>query len=267
MTPERFAVLRRALSGRLASILLRMFNSLGSWHRPDAQRFAQRAVPMVEGAQQALAALTSNYVASAASEVLRRPVAPPGIPHNASARLRLVDPTETYQRPFVDAYTALAQGDPLDQALGKARLRLREVAEGDMQQTYAESSRAAMRGLPGDTRPTGWRRVLIGPENCAMCVIASTQRYHIEDLNPIHPRCDCQVRPIYGPIAEQVIEPVLLEKVHAAVFELTGQVDRGARAPDYRHIMTRIVHRHGELGDVIARPGDRFQGPRRIPTA
>lgn len=266
MNPFRFAFLRRSLSSRLIVALTRMFNGLGSWHRPDAQRFAAAAVPMVEGAQAALANLTSNYVASVASEALRRPVAPPPIPHTARARLRLKDPAEVYQRPFVEAYTALRDGDQLDGALGKARLRLREVAEGDMQLAYAHASQAAMNGLPEQQQPTGWRRVLTGPENCAMCVLASTQRYHRKDLNPIHPHCDCTVEPIYGPLGrDRVIEPQLLEQVHAAVKDLTGVVDRGGRAVDYRHIMTQIVHHHGELGAVLARPGDRFTGSRSIP--
>ncbi len=267
MNPFQFAFLRRSVTSRLIVALTRMFDGLGSWHRPDAQRFAAQAVPMVEGAQAALANLTSNYVAAVASQALQRPVAPPPIPQTARARLRLVDPNEVYQRPFVEAYTALKDGDQLDKALGKARVRLREVADGDMQLAYAHSAQAAMQGLPQQQRPTGWRRVLTGAENCAMCVLASTQRYHRHDLNPIHPHCDCTVEPIYGPIADRVIEPQLLEQVHAAVLDLTGVVDRGGRAVDYRHIMTRIVHRHGELGTVLARPGDHFTGPRAIPAA
>ena len=267
MNPFQFAFLRRSVTSRLIVALTRMFDGLGSWHRPDAQRFAAAAVPMVEGAQAALANLTSNYVAAVASEALRRPVAPPAIPQTARARLRLVDPAEVYQRPFVEAYTALRDGDQLDQALGKARVRLREVAEGDMQLAYTHASRAAMQGLSDKQRPTGWRRVLIGPENCAMCTIAATQRYHLADLSPLHPGCNCQVMPIYGPITDRVIEPQLLEQVHAAVKDLIGVVDRGGRAVDYRHIMTQIVHHHGELGAVLARPGDHFTGPRAIPSA
>ena len=265
MNPAQFAFLRRSLTLRLIVALTRMFDGLGSWHRPEAQRFAAQAVPMVEGAQAALATLTSNYVASVASQALSRPIAPPPIPQVARARLRLVDPGEVYQRPFVEAYTALKDGQQLDQALGKARVRLREVTEGDMQLAYAHASRAAMEGL--SQQPTGWRRVLTGSENCAMCTIASTQRYHVKDLNPIHPGCDCTVAPIYGPIGDRVLDAQLLNQVHAAVQDLTGVSDRGGRATDYRQIMTQIVHHHGELGRILARPGDRFTGPRAIPTA
>ena len=264
MPPERFALLRRALSGRLISALVRLFDGLGSWHRPDAVRFARQAVPMVEGAQTSLATLTSNFVASQASVALRTTVAPPPIPRTARARLRLVEPTEVYQRPFVEAYTALADGKRLDEALGRARVRLREVAEGDMQQTYAESSRAAMQGLREEQRPTGYQRVLIGEVNCALCVVASTQLYDVRDLQPLHPNCDCQSRPYYGP-REHVLDPELLEKVHDAVFELTGVRDRGGRAADYRKILTSMVHEHGELGPMLARPQDRFKTAADIP--
>lgn len=258
MPPERFALLRRVLTGRLITALLQLFNGLGSWHRSDAQRFAAQAIPMVEGAQTALANLTSTYVASAASQALRTTVAPPAIPRGARLRLRQVDPQEVYERPFVEAYTALGDGKRLDEALGRARVRLREVAEGDMQQTYAESSRAAMQGLRENQRPTGHQRVLVGEVNCALCVVASTQLYRIETLQPLHPNCDCTSRPYYGEFEDRVIDPELLEKVHAAVFELTGVQDRGGRAVDYRKILTTMTHDHGELGPMLARPQDRF---------
>jgi hypothetical protein len=257
--------MRRTLTDRLIAMLVATFDALGSWHRPDAARFAQTAVPLVRGAQDALAGLTSNYVAQAASVALQRPVAPPPIPPaRRGARLRLKDPQEVYQRPFTQAWGDLAQGKQLDDAVRGARVRLREIAEGDMQQTYAEAAQEAMQALP--QRPVGWRRVLVGPENCAMCVVASTQLYMLEHLNPIHPACDCIVAPVFGD-AEHVIEPDLLERVHAAVFELTGRVDRGARAPDYRKIITRMTYTHGELGPMLARPKDHHTGPSEIPDA
>jgi hypothetical protein len=266
VTPAQFAALRRTLHGRLLALLLGMFDRMPSAHRPDAVRFATAAVPLVEGAQTALAGITSNYVAQTASAALRRPIAPPPIPRQARARLRLKDPAEVYQRPFVAAYTALADRKPLPEALDAARVRLREVAEGDLQQTYAESARAAMQALPPEAQPSGYRRVLNGEENCALCVVASTQLYNIEELSPIHPGCDCTVDPFYGDY-QNVLDPELLERVHGAVMELTGKTDRGARVLDYRKIMTQMVHTHGELGPMLARPLDRFTGPRDISSA
>lgn len=192
-----FGGMRRGLTDRLIALLSATFDALGSWHRPAAVRFAQTAVPLVHGAQNALAGLTSNYVAQAASEALARPVAPPPIPPaRRGARLRLKDPQEVYQRPFTQAWGDLAKGEPLDQAVRGARVRLREIAEGDMQQTYAEAAQEAMQALPPADRPVGWRRVLVGPENCAMCVVASTQLYTLEHLNPIHPACVPGIAPV-----------------------------------------------------------------------
>ena len=96
----------------------------------------------------------------------------------------------------------------------------------------------------------GFRRALNGPGDCALCVIASTQRYHAGDLLPIHPGCNCTVAPLGpGEGVDQVIDPDLLERVHAQVEAMTGDVDRGARAPDYRKLM--VVREHGEIGPVL----------------
>jgi hypothetical protein len=264
MSLPQFTTARRFLTSRLISILIAMFDRLTSHHRSDALRFVASAVPVVEGAQTALAGITSGNLARVATVALRRPVAPPPTPQAARARLRLVDPAEVYQRPFVSIYAALADDKPLSEALDAGRLRLREVAEGDMQQTYAESARAGMQELV--PQPVGYRRVLVGPESCALCVVASTQLYRVQELHPLHPQCDCVAEPFYGE-ETHVIEPELLEKVHRAVKELTGEVDRGARAPDYRKIMTQMTHVHGELGPMLARPLDRFTGPADIPNA
>lgn len=262
MTPERFAQLRRALSERLVTTLIRLFFGLESWRGADADRFVARAVPLVQGSQQSLAALTAAFVAAQAGQALGRVIAPPGVPADAATRLRAgVDPETVYARPFATVYNALSQGKTLTEALEAGRVRLAQVAEMDLQQTYAHASRAAMRALPAGARPRFWRRVLVGPENCGLCVIASTQRYTVEDLNPIHPGCDCTVSGIYGPDPGQVVEPRLLEQVHDAVEQLTGQADRGARAPDYRHLVVQMTREHGELGALLVRPNDRFTGP------
>ncbi|MGW4487865.1 hypothetical protein ACWEOE_28955 [Amycolatopsis sp. NPDC004368] len=259
MTPEQFSALRRALSGHLVQMLVTLFRQLGSWRATDRDVFLHHALPLVEGAQRQLAVMTASYVASQASAALGRVIAPPGIPDDASKDLRRgVDTLQVYGRPFVEIYTALSKGRPLTTAVDLGETRLREIAELDMQQTYAEASRAAMRELPPAAQPRSWRRVLVGEENCAMCIVASTQRYHVETLNPIHPACDCRVEPIYGKDPGQVIEPELLEKVHNAVHQLTGAADRGGRAPDYRKIIVEMTHEHGELGPMLARPLDHF---------
>lgn len=259
MTPDRFTEARRALSTRLITSLVRLFYDLGSWRANDVTRFVQRAVPLVVGTQRTLAALVGVYMATRAAAAVGSTVAPVGIRTDRVVGLRGVDPAQVYRRPFAELYTGLADGKTVTDSLAGAARRLEQVADLDLQQTHAHAAQAAMQALPPRARPTGWRRVLVGPDSCALCVVASTQLYHVKKLNPIHPACDCRVEPFYGK-PKNVIEPELLERVHTAVQELTGKADRGARAPDYRQIMTSMVAEHGELGPMLVKPRDSFTG-------
>lgn len=266
MDDTEFAARRRGLSTQLVLLLAAMFRALGSWRGPDVPRFLEQAVPTVAAGQETLAQLTAVHVAASAAEVFGVDVEVPALESGAFASLRTgVTPQQVYTRPFVALRTALSQGETLDAAVEAGVTRLGQIAEMDMQQTYAHASQAAMQALPARTRPQFWARVLQGTENCAMCVVASTQRYRRGDLNPIHPACDCLVKPLNTTTDPgQVIAPELLEQVHAAVEEMTGRTDRGARGPDYRKLMVAITDRHGELGELLHRPGDHFAGPRDV---
>lgn len=264
MTPEEFAEIRRGLTDTLIDILVSIFLGLGDWRgQTDRDVFLEQAIPQLRGTQTALGSLVAAYTAERASEALGRIVAPPSMPDLVNLR-RGVDDLEVYERPFTELYTALSQGKDFRTALGLAETRLREIAEFDMQQTYAVAGRAARENLPEDARPRYWRRVLVGTENCGLCVIASTQRYKVDTLNPIHPACDCSQEPLFGPDPGQVLDEELLERVHEAVEGLTGRADRGARAPDYRDLMVEMTAEHGELGSLLVRPRDHFTGPADI---
>lgn len=260
MTPEQFTAARRSLSDQLIELLVKLFSGPGSWRDTDRDVFLHQAVPLVEGAQRQMASLTAIYVATRASEAAGRTIGPAGIPDRAAVNLRRgVDTDQVYERPFVEVYTALSKGKSLTEAVKLGETRLQEITELDLQATYAAASRDAMEQLPADVQPQFWRRELVGPENCALCVLASTQRYHLQTLNPIHPACDCRVQPLWGDQDPgQVIAPDLLERVHGAVQELTGTTDRGAREPDYRKIVLQMTQEHGELGPMLARPLDHF---------
>lgn len=267
MTPEQFAVLRRNMSKRLVTTLIQMFLGLGEWRQADADRFVAQAVPLVQGGQRALAGLTATFIADQATAGLGRPVAPPAVPDTEMIGLRAgVDPDVVYRRPFVELYTALKNARPMTDALRLGRVRLSEITEMDLQQTYSRASRAALRALPARDRPRFWRRMLTGLENCALCVVASTQRYTVEDLSPVHGGCDCEVQGLWGPDPGQIIEPDLLEQVHGAVLALTGKQDRGAREPDYRDLLVQMTAEHGELGPLLVRPRDYFTGPDEVAT-
>lgn len=251
---------RARLSQQLLAALAALFTSLGSWRDADAEPFTQQAVPLVRGAQQALAGLVAAFLAQQASASTGRTVPAPAIPPVLVTDLRGIDPAEVYTRPFKNVWAALADGQTLPEAIEAGTTRLREVAEADLQSTYAHANQQGMSRLPARARPVGWQRVLQGPSSCALCVLASTRTYSIADLNPIHPGCDCTVQPLW---TKGDADRGDTARVHAAVRELTGQFSAGGRgAVDYRQI--QITHDHGELGPMLARPGDHFTGPSQI---
>lgn len=266
MDTDEFVTRRRDLSTRLVELLVAMFYDLGSWRDTDLEVFLEQAEPAVAAGQEMLGQLTAAYIADQAAAVFDTTVPVPALRPEQVTNLRTgADARDVYARPFVELRTALARGRSLDEAVHLGSVRLGQIAEADLQQTYAHASDAAMRQLPTQMRPRYWRRVLQGPENCAMCVVASTQRYHLETLNPIHPGCDCTVDPIWSRNDPgQVIDEERLAQVHAAVKEMTGRSDAGARAPDYRKLMTDITDRHSELGDMLHRRGDHFTTGREL---
>lgn len=262
LTPVQLGQRRRGIITELIRALLTLFTGLGSWRDPDRDRFIGQAVPLVRGGQRATADLAAAYIAQRASAHVGRVIRPPIVGDDHAVNLRSgVDDHDVYGRPFLELYTALSEDRPFPEALQLAEQRLDVIADLDMQQGYAEATREALNQLEGDAAPVGWRRVLVGEWNCALCAIAATQRYHKQDLNAIHPGCDCTVEPLYDDVG-QVIDPDLLERTHDAVEELVGTVDRGARDPDYRKILVRD---HGELGPMLAKPLDRFTGPGDVP--
>ena len=161
--------------------------------------------------------------------------------------MRGVDPLKVYQRPGMTTWTALSRGKSLDQAVSAGGLRLTQLIGGDLQNAKRVQSRDTMRATGGRY----YRRILTGRENCALCVIASTQRYHVENLLPIHPGCDCNVGPLpAGMAVDQVIDEETLEAAHKAVEARTGASDRGGRLPEYKDII--LTTEHGEYGPVIS---------------
>jgi hypothetical protein len=262
MDSAAFALARRNIHNKLASILVAQFRLLTSWRDSDANRFVEQAVPVVRGSQSALATITSAWLAQQVTQVLRTPIAPPALDLSAVVNIRRgIDDTLVYRRPFTQLYHQLSQGNQLTESVDASVVRLKEIAEFDLQQTYAAAAKETLTSISDSAPVTYWQRVLVGPENCAMCVLASTQRYHIGTLNPIHPGCNCEVQPGYGSDPGQVLDEQRLAQVHAAATDLTGQSDFGGREPDYRKILTTIVEDHGELGPLLVRPQDHFTGP------
>ena len=224
------------------------WDSLPHYRASAVEDMIQAITPRVTAGQLRIADLTRAYLAQCARELGWKVVLPP-IDQDEIRGARGVDPRVVYRRPAVDVYTALAAGKPLPQAAAKGRLRLTQLIGGDMQLAKVHASRQSMRGYPEEGQ--FYRRVLTGRENCALCVVASTQRYYRGDLLPIHPGCDCGVQPLPpGMAVNQVIDEDLLEQVHQITADRLGVSDRGGRTPDYRKLLT--VSEHGEYGPTLS---------------
>lgn len=224
------------------------WDSLPHYRASAVEDMIQAITPRVTAGQLRIADLTRAYLAQCARELGWNVVLPP-IDQDEIRGARGVDPRVVYRRPAVDVYTALAAGKPLPQAAAEGRLRLTQLIGGDMQLAKVHASRQSMRGYPEEGQ--FYRRVLTGRENCALCVVASTQRYYRGDLLPIHPGCDCDVQPLPpGLTVNQVIDEDLLEQVHQITADRLGVSDRGGRTPDYRKLLT--VSEHGEYGPTLS---------------
>lgn len=224
------------------------WDSLPHYRASAVEDMIEAITPRVTAGQLRIADLTRAYLAQCARELGWKVVLPP-IDQDEIRGARGVDPRIVYRRPAVDVYTALAAGKPLPQAAAEGRLRLTQLIGGDMQLAKVHASRQSMRGYPAEGQ--FYRRVLTGRENCALCVVASTQRYYRGDLLPIHPGCDCDVQPLPPGLAvNQVIDEDLLEQVHQITADRLGVSDRGGRTPDYRKVLT--VSEHGEYGPTLS---------------
>lgn len=224
------------------------WDSMPHYRASAVEDMIEAITPRVTAGQLRIADLTRAYLAQCAGELGWNVVLPP-IDQDEIRGARGVDPRVVYRRPAVDVYTALAAGKPLPQAAAEGRLRLTQLIGGDMQLAKTHASRQSMRGYPEEGQ--FYRRVLTGRENCALCVVASTQRYHRGDLLPIHPGCDCGVQPLPPGLAvNQVIDEDLLEQVHQVAADRLGVSDRGGRTPDYRKLLT--VSEHGEYGPTLS---------------
>lgn len=265
-TPEQvIAAYNAQVTAVRAAVLeyaARVWRAQGTKFRDaDVERLVGLLVPKVQAGQLKVANLTSAYIASVASLRTGEVVEPLPVDEAAILTARGVPAEVVYARPVNTVRAALAGGASFAEAVAEGARRLESIAATDVQMSRVRQARSS-------GRAAGWsryRRVLVGEENCALCVIASTQRYRIRDLSPIHPGCNCGVDELVGDEPDrQVIDAPLLEAIHRHVADFTdGPSDRGARdlaigkpVSDYTDlIVTRI---HGEYGPTLSWRKDRF---------
>lgn len=244
-----------SITTNLLSYLTRAWSALPGWRDANAGPWIAQILPVVEGAAAQQGALTDAYLSRLLGDMLGEPVAPKGFRPPTIRDLRGVPGTEVYARPFVTTRAAIAKGFDLRTAAARGLERLMDLAATDMQLTSRGTSR---RVLAADDRVVGYRRVLKGGKTCGMCAIASTQRYHRENLLPIHPGCQCKVAPIVGATDPgQVINRPLLDSTHDAIAAEFGDDAVTARADTDAYTTPKAitVYDHGEYGPTLAVAG------------
>lgn len=264
-------------SGAFAS---QLFKALPDWRNENAAEYKRLVDANLTAAKVQAARIQNAYYAEVAkvsgetyTPVVVRPadVATPALRNGVPFE-------EVWQRPFVSMYTELSRGNTVSGAIAAGAARAFQLATTEVQLATTHTGRR-VRG--NNNNIVGYRRVLSGSENCALCAIASTQRYRSGDLKPIHPGCDCGEEPIYGDVDPgQIIDPGLLEDTHLLVERtLETTSDRGARdaglskviesptagdkLADYTDLI--ITRNHGEYGPTLSFRDQRFTSARDIP--
>lgn len=251
------------LRRRLEADLVGMWRRLGSYDRPDIDRYAQRAAVAVTAAQRRMGTLTEVYLTR--REALARGVnlRPQPVPASliTDEAIRGVPAVDVYRRTGPTVWTALSNRTPYDQAVILGAQRAVAMAVTDVQLAHTHTARwsGERRGI------TYYRRDIESRNPCGLCIVASTQRYRRGDLMPIHGGCWCSVSEIYGDTDPgQVIEPERLSNVHELLEERFGAKSKSAREftsigdeiVSYRDVL--VTHQHGELGPVLGVRGHDF---------
>lgn len=250
---------------RTGSSILRLWLTTGGPDGERGQAFIRQAVATVEAAQASAGALVDAYLAA----MLRRdPIGLPSKSFVGPAVRNGTDPADVYQRTVVTARYALSQGKPFDEAMAEAGARAASTAETDVALAHRA---AAVEVVRNDSRIVGYRRVLTG-KSCMFCATASTRRYTVDDLLPLHSHCDCRVAPIIGSSDPgDILNRGLLADLRAQggsqYWKARGFVEI---ADDGRLIVATndgakplevATREHGELGPVLVDARQHFRSP------
>jgi hypothetical protein len=254
----------RALKDNLASQLIVEWLDLPGLNKSDIPAFLDVAVPLVEDAFNAAIAITEAINSTQGYVLLGdqfsdAPVASGGIIDQW--RGGDISIAQVYQRPFVDYWMGLTNTGSLGESLASGENRIRQIVDSDIERI---ADFTQIEKFANEKRIVGYRRVLVGPVNCALCIVASTQRYHKRDLKPMHPHCDCRVSPVlsFESDGDHILDQDLLDQIHKSIADKFGTDFANKSASDYNKIL--VHHTHGEMGPQLTWRGQHFTGPSEI---
>jgi hypothetical protein len=260
---RQMALQLRALKDNLASQLIVEWLDQPGLNKSDIPAFLDVAVPLVEDAFQTAVAITEatnsvqGYVllGDSFSDV---PVDSGTVIGQWRGGLPI---SQVYKRPFIDFWMGLTNTGNHNEALASGEDRFRQIVDSDIERI---SDLTSIEKFANENRIVGYRRVLVGPVNCALCIVASTQRYHKRDLKPMHPHCDCKVAPVlsFESDGDHILDQDLLDQIHRSIADKFGEDFANKSAADYNKIL--VQHNHGELGPQLTWRGQHFTGPSEL---
>ena len=214
--------------------------------------------------QRSIAQLTDHYLGLVALRARprlvdsrRRPGDRAGAPRRPGDRVR---------RGGAEVWGALAAGEPRGRRRARAA-RLASVTATDLQ--LARLTPRA--GSSASSRPIGGRRASFAPSRgtCRAALRTGIDcQYHVEDLLPIHPGCDCDVEPLLRRPDPRRRARRISRQVHALARDFLAPRAPPASTGTVASWTTAdfvIVHEM-ESSAVLARQGQHFQGTRAAVT-
>jgi hypothetical protein len=262
------AAARAALTRQAVALVRQSAGSFTGWYDSDQiTDWATKLSTRIEALQRALAQQTDAFLARTLTQLTGARVRPVGRVDVASLRRdithagaygRAADVFRWQQSQFdhfaekvaqVDltgpiGITPLKLVDPVDAAVD----RVAAVADMDMQLADRAQSQKVLTEYAERREISGYRRV-IHPEvsrggSCGLCIAASDRVYSIEDLRPIHGRCECTTLPIVNGVDPgSGLNNLDLGTLYGHAGGTTS--GRALKRTRYR------VDDHGELGPVL----------------
>lgn len=179
--------LQRSHRARLVTLRTRTLAAILAADTSSTSRFVSTVVPIVLASQRATVAEADAYLSTEAGLAAGASTEPWGL--DADALIGVAARRGDFLEEVYGRNHRASQGDFAGRM---AREVNTDITLADRAATFVHTE--------GDSRISGYRRVLSAGKNCGLCAAAATRRYTKSDLSPIHSHCKCGSQPIYAPV-------------------------------------------------------------------
>lgn len=162
----------------------------------DRNRFLGQVLTLVDGADRAMATLTSGYLTAKAREVGHARFKALKLDDYTVAELRGRTGPDVYGSVYAALYGQMLDGASDEEAHAAAVDALSKLAATDVHMAYTKSAHDWM---SGDGQIGAFMRVPSG--TCDYCEAAAEGLYHPSVQMPIHENCECDLQPVFGAAA------------------------------------------------------------------